>query len=61
MKTGFWTASFCNGAFLFSLVASLKPRCDFTNSLRRVKFTGGMEVYAAFKAIGVHIMGRDSN
>jgi hypothetical protein len=41
MKLGFWIAPVCNGAFLFPLVASFKPRCNFTNSLKRVKLASG--------------------
>jgi hypothetical protein len=37
MELGFWTAPFCDGAFLFPFVASFKPPYNFANSLKRVK------------------------
>jgi hypothetical protein len=38
MELGFWTALFCDGAFLFPLVASFKTRRNFANSLSRSIF-----------------------
>jgi len=60
MELGFWTAPFCDGAFLFPLAASFKRRRNFANSLRRIEFTRGQGSLCYFQSYRGAYYGKES-